>query len=120
MHAEPLPGDTVAVELVWAAGPHALEVMALVLPRGASVADAIRASGLPERHGFVVSDTPGAAVLVACWGRPCRLDSALRDRDRIELLRALTVDPKEARRLRYRRQGPRPRPGSIKTGEAAA
>lgn len=110
MHAEtPPPAAAVAVEVVWAAGPHALEVVPLVLPLGATVADAVRLSGLPARHGFEVSDTAGAAVLVACWGRPCGLDARLRDRDRIELLRPLTVDPKEARRLRYRRQGPRVR-----------
>ena len=30
----------------------------------------------------------------------------LRDRDRVEIYRPLTVDPKEARRLRYRRRDP--------------
>jgi putative ubiquitin-RnfH superfamily antitoxin RatB of RatAB toxin-antitoxin module len=34
-------------------------------------------------------------------------DSTLRDRDRVELLRPLAVDPKEARRLRYRGQSDR-------------
>jgi putative ubiquitin-RnfH superfamily antitoxin RatB of RatAB toxin-antitoxin module len=33
------------------------------------------------------------------------LDHVLRDRDRIELYRGLKVDPKEARRLRYRAAG---------------
>jgi putative ubiquitin-RnfH superfamily antitoxin RatB of RatAB toxin-antitoxin module len=30
-------------------------------------------------------------------------DTALHDHDRVELTRPLTVDPKEARRLRYQR-----------------
>jgi uncharacterized protein len=116
VHAEPPPAATVAVEVVWAAGPHALDVVSLVLPVGATVADALRASGLPARHGFEVSDTPGAAVLVACWGRPAAMGALLRDRDRLELLRQLTVDPKEARRLRYRRQEPRARSRGASSG----
>ena len=39
---------------------------------------------------------------MAIWGRLCGLDDLLRDLDRVELLRHLLVDPKEARR---RRQG---------------
>jgi putative ubiquitin-RnfH superfamily antitoxin RatB of RatAB toxin-antitoxin module len=35
------------------------------------------------------------------------LETILRDRDRIEVYRPLTVDPKEARRLRYRASGER-------------
>lgn len=111
---------SVAVQVVWAAGPHALEVVSLTLPCGASIADAIRASGLPARHGFEASDQPGAPVLVACWGRPAALGAVLRDRDRIELLRPLQVDPKEARRLRYRRQAPRARARRAAPAEPAA
>jgi hypothetical protein len=33
----------------------------------------------------------------------------LRDRDRVEIYRPLAVDPKEARRLRYKRHLERPR-----------
>jgi putative ubiquitin-RnfH superfamily antitoxin RatB of RatAB toxin-antitoxin module len=36
----------------------------------------------------------------------------LRPGDRVELYRPLTVDPKEARRLRYRRDGVKRRPVS--------
>jgi uncharacterized protein len=38
------------------------------------------------------------------WGRVTPLDHVLRDGDRVEIYRPLTVDPKEARRLRYKRQ----------------
>ena len=37
------------------------------------------------------------------WGRACEPGQVLRDRDRVECYRPLTVDPKEARRLRHRR-----------------
>jgi putative ubiquitin-RnfH superfamily antitoxin RatB of RatAB toxin-antitoxin module len=39
---------------------------------------------------------------VGVWGALRGLDHPLRDRDRVEVYRPLKVDPKEARRLRYR------------------
>jgi putative ubiquitin-RnfH superfamily antitoxin RatB of RatAB toxin-antitoxin module len=39
------------------------------------------------------------------WCRICPADTLLRARDRVEVYRPLTVDPKEARRLRYRKRG---------------
>jgi hypothetical protein len=38
------------------------------------------------------------------WGRVQPPDTALREGDRVELYRPLSVDPKEARRLRYKKQ----------------
>jgi putative ubiquitin-RnfH superfamily antitoxin RatB of RatAB toxin-antitoxin module len=49
------------------------------------------------RHGLD-PDT----VLAGIWSRVQPPDTLLRDRDRVELYRALRVDPKEARRLRYK------------------
>lgn len=42
---------------------------------------------------------------VGVWGRKERPGHVLRERDRIEVVRGLNVDPKEARRVRYRAQG---------------
>lgn len=70
---------------------------------GATVAQAIERSGLPQaRPAF---DWRGAGVGV--WGRKAGLDAALRDGDRIEVYRPLQVDPKLARRERFARQGAR-------------
>jgi putative ubiquitin-RnfH superfamily antitoxin RatB of RatAB toxin-antitoxin module len=38
------------------------------------------------------------------WGRVQPADTPLRDRDRVEVYRPLLVDPKEARRQRYKKQ----------------
>ena len=44
---------------------------------------------------------------IGIWGRVRPLQTPLRERDRIEVYRPLTVDPKEARRLRYAKRGER-------------
>jgi putative ubiquitin-RnfH superfamily antitoxin RatB of RatAB toxin-antitoxin module len=49
------------------------------------------------------------ALTVAVWGRAAAPDRVLDDGDRVEIVRPLKVDPKEARRLRYEVQGDRGR-----------
>lgn len=63
------------------------------LPAGADVSAALAASGLP------LDDIVGYAV----HGERVTADAPLRDGDRVELLRALRVDPKEARGQRARK-----------------
>ena len=74
----------------------AVDETALRLDAGATVADALRASGLQARHPALDI----AAAPLGIWGVRCRPDAALRDRDRVEVYRALQVDPKDARRRR--------------------
>ncbi len=87
------------IEVAFSPAPREVQVATLELPPGSSVGDALRASGLLEQHGLAFD---GQACGV--WGRPQLLGSLLRDGDRVELYRPLAVDPKEARRLRYKRQ----------------
>lgn len=94
------PADAQAlltVDVVFAAAPHAVDLTTLQLPPGATVAEALQASGLLRRRGLVLD-----ALDVGVWGRACSLQLALRDRDRVEVYRPLRVDPKEARRQRYK------------------
>lgn len=77
------------VEVVQA-WPRRHETVRVDLPEGATVAEAIAAAGL----------TPGAHAGVAVYGDIAAADQRLRDGDRVELLRPLTIDPKEARRRR--------------------
>ncbi len=69
------------------------------LVAGSTALDALRASGLLER--FPEIDI--SAQSVGLWARPCQLDSAVSDGDRVEIYRPLQVDPKEARRRRAKR-----------------
>jgi hypothetical protein len=63
---------------------------------GATIEQAIEASGLLALE----PQLRGSALDVGVWNRVVRLDSPVSDGDRIEVYRPLTVDPKEARRIR--------------------
>jgi len=68
------------------------------LAPGSVLSDAVRASGILE--DFPEIDL--SINRVGIYGEPARLDTILRDRDRVEILRPLTADPKEIRRRRVR------------------
>ena len=87
----------IRIEVAYGAAPHRIDLTPLQLPAGATVRDALLASGVLPRAGL---DLQTAAVGV--WGRACGLDQALRERDRVEIYRPLLVDPKQARRQRYK------------------
>lgn len=82
-------GSRMQVEVVQA-WPRRHRTVALDLPPGATVAEAVAASGLE----------PGGAAAYAVYGKRVDADTTLRDGDRLELLRPLLLDPKEARRRR--------------------
>lgn len=77
------------------AGPGGCERVELDLPAGASVGDALRESGLGAGQ-----ELPGGITAVAVFGVVVDLQAALREGDRVELLRPLLIDPKQARRRR--------------------
>ena len=64
------------------------------LAEGSTVGEAAEASGLP------LEGIEGYAV----FGERVRADACIRDGDRVELLRPLRMDPKEARRRRAARR----------------
>jgi putative ubiquitin-RnfH superfamily antitoxin RatB of RatAB toxin-antitoxin module len=96
------PAELLAVELVWSPQAGDVRRCLLHLPAGTTLEQALR--GCPE-----FADQMGglADLKLGIWGRLRPLETLLRDRDRIEVYRPLTVDPKEARRQRYRDRGER-------------
>jgi len=98
------------IEVVYAAAPHDVRAVSLELQEGATLADAVRESGLLTGLSAEVAD----ALKPGIWGRAATLDTRLREGDRVELTRGLRVDPKEARRQRYRRDGVRGKARSAK------
>lgn len=104
--AAAVPGvGTLRVQVVCALAPHQWLTAEVQLPAGATALQALRASGLAQRLPPGLLDR----LTLGLWGRACAPEALLHDGDRVELTRPLTVDPKEARRLRYRRDGLRPK-----------
>jgi uncharacterized protein len=93
----------IAVTVCWSAVARDCVEIALTLPAGSRVVDAVRASQMLAG----LSDNEVDALLTGIWGRKLPPDHALRDGDRVELYRPLKVDPKMARRERFTRQGAR-------------
>jgi uncharacterized protein len=83
-----MPGK-IRIEVIQA-WPRRYEAACVNLAEGATVSEAIAAAGLSQ----------GDHVGVAVHGETAAGDQPLREGDRVELLRALTIDPKEARRRR--------------------
>jgi uncharacterized protein len=94
-----MAADEIDIEVAYAAAPHRVIRVVLRLPVGSTLADALRASGI----GAGMAADELNALTAGVWGRVAGADTRLRQGDRVELYRPLKVDPKEARRLRYRR-----------------
>lgn len=90
----PQGAELIEVEVVRIAGAGRLARVRLRVGRGATVADALSASGVLEEGEM------GGRLAVARFGERVAPDATLFDGDRIDLCRALVVDPKEARRRR--------------------
>lgn len=87
--------DEIGVEVAYAR-PDEQVILPLRLPATATVEEAIRRSGLLER--FPEIDL--AKNKVGIFSKITKLDTTLRDKDRVEIYRALIADPKEVRRKR--------------------
>jgi putative ubiquitin-RnfH superfamily antitoxin RatB of RatAB toxin-antitoxin module len=92
------PGARLTIVVAYSPAPEQVDHVSLSLPAGATVEDALRASGLLERHPALDLGVQKIGV----WGKLRSLGDVLRDGDRVEVYRPLKVDPKEARRQRYR------------------
>lgn len=74
-------------------------MVALTLAAGVRVRDAVEHSRLLRKFPEI---DPQQCQL-GIFGRRIQPDAVLRDGDRVEIYRALRIDPKEARRLRARK-----------------
>jgi uncharacterized protein len=99
------PAEQLHVSVVYSPRAGEVDEWLVSLTPGATLLDALKASGLLERYPIDL-----AVLRVGIWGRVQPLDTPMRERDRVEIYRPLTVDPKVARRLRSRRQRRQPKP----------
>jgi len=91
--------NEIAVEVVYAL-PLGQDSTRLRVPAGTTVAEAIAHAGVTLRHpGIELADNR-----VAVYGKKVALTTVLGDQDRVEILRPLSADPKEARRARAARR----------------
>lgn len=88
-----LSARRLAVEVAYARAPAPL-VIALEVPAGATVREAIARSGLLERCPEIDLARCGVGV----FGRVRGLDEPVAEGDRVEVYRPLPQDPKERRR----------------------
>ena len=100
MPADPGGLDVLAISVAYSPRAGEVDLCELALPAGSCVADALRASGLAQRHPTLNL----AEAALGIWGALASADQLLRDRDRVEVYRPLLVDPKEARRRRQQQQ----------------
>lgn len=83
------------VEVVYAL-PGALDAVCVLLDEGATVRQAIEASGVLSRHPEIEIRNQALGI----YGRRVRPEAALAEGDRVEIYRRLSADPKQARRAR--------------------
>ena len=86
---------SIDVEVAYAT-PEQQVIVALKMPEGATVKQAINASGLLNRFPEIDETDIKAGI----FGRVCKLDQPLEQGDRVEIYQPLIHDPKEARRQR--------------------
>jgi len=87
--------DLISIEVVYAL-PKKQEVFTLKLPEGATVRQAVEASGVLQKY-------PEIDLLknkLGVFARLVKPDASLRNRDRVEIYRPLIADPKEVRKQR--------------------
>jgi putative ubiquitin-RnfH superfamily antitoxin RatB of RatAB toxin-antitoxin module len=85
----------IRIEVAYAL-PQRQELIALSLPEGSTLQQAVECSGLLEKYPDLVL----ARAKTGIYGKLSKADTVLRDRDRVEIYRPLIADPKEVRKQR--------------------
>lgn len=91
----------IAITVVYSGLQREVIEVVLQVEEGCTVAQVLQTEGLLA----TLSADALPAVGLGIWGRRVSVGHVLREGDRLELYRPLTVDPKVARRERFVRQG---------------
>lgn len=83
------------VEVAYAL-PDEQVIVPLQVDPGTTVEQAIKLSGLQEKYPEIDLKVNKAGV----FGKICKLETPLKEQDRVEIYRKLIADPKESRRKR--------------------
>jgi putative ubiquitin-RnfH superfamily antitoxin RatB of RatAB toxin-antitoxin module len=87
--------DKINIEVVYAL-PGEQILLRQSVPAGTTVAEAVLASGLLDKH----PEIDLAVNKLGIFGKLSKADAVVREKDRIEIYRPLIADPKEVRRKR--------------------
>lgn len=88
--------DKIHVEIIYAL-PEEQVLHSLEVEPGTTVEELVDLSGLLEQYPEIQLNKTNK---VGIFGKLTKLDTVLRDRDRVEIYRPLIADPKEVRRQR--------------------
>jgi putative ubiquitin-RnfH superfamily antitoxin RatB of RatAB toxin-antitoxin module len=92
---EPAMAETINIEVCYAL-PQTQVLVGLKLPAGATLGQALEASGLLEKYPEIDLKKNKFGI----FAKLSKPDAVLRDRDRVEIYRPLIADPKEVRKQR--------------------
>ena len=87
--------EMINIEVCYAL-PEKQALVSVKLPHGATLLQALEASGLLEKHPEIDLKKNKFGV----FAKLSKPDTVLRDRDRVEIYRPLIADPKEVRKQR--------------------
>ena len=85
--------NMIKVEVLYALPKEQL-LLTVEIPQGTTLGDAVQRSGMLEKH----AEIDLASNKVGIFGKLSKLDTVLREKDRIERYRPLIADPKEVRK----------------------
>lgn len=91
----------ISIVVVFSPGPRHVVEIPLIVEHGCTVGQALQSANFLAEPAFREFVASGFGI----WGKKVATNYALQDQDRLELYRALTVDPKVARRERFAKQG---------------
>ena len=94
----------ITVELLVGAGPRSIVTRTLTLPEGSTVSEALKVASTDTELSQALASIPKPWA-VGIWNKKAPLSRVLQTGDRLEFYRPLTVDPKVARRERFKKQG---------------
>jgi len=83
----------ISIEVAYAL-PDEQVILSIDLDADCTVEEAIKRSGILDQYPQIDLTTDKVGI----FGKMCKLNASLRDKDRIEIYRKLIADPKESRR----------------------
>lgn len=105
--------NQIRLEVVYAL-PDKQTLLEVVVEQGATVEQAIKASGILQRHPEIDLDENKVGI----WYKGCKLSDQPKEGDRIAIYRPLIADPKEVRRQRAEKAKQEGRANKVTGGRA--